>query len=137
MQRRYTLETMILKGFSVFSLLSILIGALGLLGMISFMTARKTKEVGIRKVLGASVEQIVLLFSREFVFLVSVAFLIAAPLVYVGMSRWLQDFAFAIDLLWWMFALGRVFALLTAVVAVFFQATRAALANPVQSLRSE
>ncbi|MGC3943389.1 MAG: ABC transporter permease [Chryseolinea sp.] len=137
MQRNYTLETMILSGFSIFSILSIFIGAMGLLGMISFMTARKTKEVGIRKVLGASVEQIVYLFSKEFVLLVGVAFLIASPLVYVGMSRWLQDFAYAIDLSWWMFALGGLAALFIAILTVLFQSTRAAVANPVDSLRNE
>ncbi|MEJ1239505.1 ABC transporter permease [Chryseolinea sp. T2] len=137
MQRKYTMENIILNGFSLFSILSVLIGAMGLLGMISFMTARKTKEVGIRKVLGASVEQIVVLFSKEFVVLVGVAFLIASPLVYTGMSRWLQDFAYAIDLSWWMFAVGGFSALIIAIVTVLFQSARAAVANPVDSLRSE
>jgi ABC-type antimicrobial peptide transport system permease subunit len=137
MQRAYTLETIVLRGFSIFSLISILIGAMGLLGMISFMTARKTKEVGIRKVLGASVQQIVILFSREFVWLVGIGFLIASPLVYLGMSRWLQDFAYRIALSWWMFALGGTTAVLLAIATVFVQSARAAMANPVKSLRSE
>lgn len=137
MQRNYTLETMILPGFSIFSVLAILIGAMGLLGMISFMTARKTKEVGVRKVLGASVQQIIYLFSKEFVILVGVSFLIASPLVYMGMSRWLRDFAYSIKLSWWMFAMGGFTALVIAILTVLFQSTRAAVANPVDALRSE
>lgn len=137
MQREYTLENIVLSGFSIFSMLSIFIGAMGLLGMISFMTARKTKEVGIRKVLGASVQQIVILFSKEFVLLVSIAFVIASPLVYMGMSQWLQDFANRIDLSWWMFALGGGFALVMALATVFFQSAKAAVANPVDCLRNE
>jgi len=137
MQREYMLERLVLNGFSILSLLSIVIGAMGLLGMISFMTARKSKEVGIRKVLGASVRQIVVLFSKEFVWMVVVAFVIASPLVYVGMSRWLQDFAYRIALSWWMFALGGGLALFIAIATVFFQTIKAAAANPVDSLRSE
>jgi ABC-type lipoprotein release transport system permease subunit len=137
MLREYTLERTVLTGFSIFSFLSIVIGAMGLLGMISFMTSRKTKEVGIRKILGASVKQIVVLFSKEFVWLVGVAFVITVPLVYAGMSRWLSGFAYRIDLSWWMFVAGGGLALLIAVVTVFFQSARAAVANPIDSLRSE
>lgn len=137
MQREYTLENLVLNGFFIFSVLSVLIGAMGLLGMISFMTARKTKEVGIRKVLGASVQQIILLFSKEFIWLVGIAFIIASPLVYLGMSQWLADFAYRISLSWWMFALGGGLALLIAMTTIFFQSARAAIANPVNSLRSE
>jgi hypothetical protein len=137
MARAYTMENLVLNGFSIFSLLSIAIGAMGLLGMISFMTVRKTKEVGIRKVLGASIQQIVVLFSKEFAWMVLVAFIIASPLAYMVMSRWLQDFAYRISLTWWMFALGGGLALFIAMAIVFFQSVKAAFANPIDSLRNE
>jgi hypothetical protein len=83
------------------------------------------------------VQQIIYLFSKEFVLLVGVAFMIAPPLVYLGMSRWLEDFAYAIDLSWWMFALGGVSSLVIAIMTVLFQSAKAATANPVESLRNE
>lgn len=116
---------------------AVAISTLGLLGMISLMTLMRTKEIGIRKVLGASVGGIVTLLTRDFVRLVIIAILIATPLAWYVMSRWLEDFAYRIELQWWMFALAGLLALIIALLTVSFQSVRAALMNPVKSLRSE
>jgi ABC-type antimicrobial peptide transport system permease subunit len=133
--QNYALEELVYKGFRIFSILTIIIGALGLYGLLSFVTLRKTKEVGIRKVLGASVGQIVAMFTREFVLLVSVAFVIAAPLAYYFMNQWLLDFTFRISLSWWMFGIGIVLTLVITLLTISYQSLRAAMANPVESLR--
>jgi len=135
--KNYALEQLVFKGFMTFSMLTIIIGCLGLYGLLSYVTIRKTKEVGIRKVLGASIIQIVELFSREFIILIVLAFLIAAPLSYYFMNQWLQDFAYRIEISWWMFALGALLAVVIALFTVSYQSIKAALANPVDSLRNE
>ncbi len=135
--KNYALEELIFNGFSVFSIITIVIGCLGLFGLLSFMTIRKTKEVGIRKVLGASVAQIVALFGKEFVLLVVLAFGIAAPSCYYFMNQWLNGFAYHIDLSWWMFVTGVLFTLGIALLTICYQSIRAALANPVDALRNE
>jgi len=101
------------------------------------MAAQKIKEVGIRKVLGASVNSIIVLFSKEFLILIGVAFLIAAPLTWYFMHGWLQDFVYRISIPWWILVLAGILAALIALITVSFQAVKAALANPVKSLRSE
>jgi putative ABC transport system permease protein len=121
----------------VFNGLSILIACLGLLGLVTFVIDRRTKEIGIRKVLGASVAGITGLLARDFLKLVLVAILIASPLAYYFMQKWLSDFAYRIDLEWWMFAAAGLAAVAIALLTVGFQSIRAALANPVKSLRSE
>ncbi len=123
--------------FSVFAGLAILIACLGLFGLASFSARQRTKEIGIRKVLGASVAGIVALLSKEFVKLVLLANLMAWPIAYFTMNKWLQDFAYRIDISWWVFALAGGVALLIALLTVSTQAIRAALANPVESLRYE
>jgi putative ABC transport system permease protein len=120
-----------------FTVLAIVIACLGLLGLIAFTAGQKTKEIGIRKVLGASVPNLVLLLSKEFALLVIVANLIAWPLAGYAMNRWLQGFAYRTDLNWWLFVLAGGSALLIALLTVSTQAIRAALANPVESLRYE
>ncbi len=120
-----------------FAILTILVSCLGLFGLAAFTAEVRTKEIGIRKVLGASVGQVVALLSRDFLKLVCLAFVIAVPLAWYAMNRWLQDFAYRIDISWWIFALAGIMALLIALITVSFQAVRAALANPVKSLRSE
>ncbi|MBX2892742.1 MAG: ABC transporter permease [Saprospiraceae bacterium] len=122
------------KGFAV---LAIFISCLGLFGLASLIAVQKTKEIGIRKVLGASVGSVVGLLSRDFLLLVLVAFVVAAPVAWWGMSSWLQDFAFRVSIGWGLFAITGVLALMVAMVAISFQALRAALVNPVESLRSE
>ncbi|MVM38721.1 FtsX-like permease family protein [Spirosoma sp. HMF3257] len=121
----------------VFSALAILIACLGLFGLAAFTAEQRTKEIGVRKVLGASVFSIVGLLSKDFLKLVFVAILIASPLAWYGMNQWLQDFAYKIDIEWWMFALAGLLAVGVALLTVSFQSIKAALMNPVKSLRSE
>src|SRR5690606_34317706 len=113
------------------------ISSFGLFGLITFTAAQRTKEIGIRKVLGASVAGIVGLLSKDFIRLVGLAFIIASPIAWYAMNQWLQDFAYRIDIEWWMFALAGIMAVGIALLTVSFQAIRAAVANPVESLRSE
>lgn len=119
------------------TLVAILISCLGLFGLISFAANQRTKEIGIRKVLGATVSNIVGLLSREFLILVLVAFAIAIPFAWWATNRWLQDFSFHVNLSWWLFALCGGLALLIAFLTMSIQAIRAARNNPVESLRSE
>ncbi len=123
--------------FMAFSVLAIFIACLGLFGLSSHIAEQRTKEIGIRKVLGASVKGIVLLLSQEFTKWVLVANVIAWPIAYYVMSRWLQSFAYRIDVKLWMFLLAGLAAFLIALLTVSFQAIKAALANPVESLRYE
>ena len=114
-----------------------LISCLGLWGLITFSAQRRVKEIGIRKVLGASITNIVALLTRDFVLLVCVAILIASPLAYWGINRWLQDFAFRTTIGWQAFAGAAAAAISIALLTVSFQAIRAAMSNPVKSLRTE
>jgi len=120
-----------------FSLLAIFIACLGLFGLTAYAAEQRTREIGIRKVLGASVGGIIRLLSRDFLRLVVVAMLIAFPLSWFVMGRWLQDFAYRISIGWEIFVVAAVLAIGIALLTVSFQAVRAALANPVRSLRSE
>ncbi len=135
--RKYTLQHMVFQGFTAFALLTISIGCLGLYGLLSFIALRKTKEVGIRKVLGASVAQIVGLFSKEFITLLLVAFVIAAPLSAYFMNEWLHDFAYRISLSWWMFAVGVALTVIIMLLTISYKSIKSALANPVEALRNE
>ena len=123
--------------FLIGAALAILIGCLGLFGLATFAAEQRTKEVGIRKVLGASVTSIVLMLSKDFLKLVLLAALIAFPIAWYFMQQWLQDFAYRIELSWWIFALAGLSAILIALFTVSFKAIKAAVANPVKSLRSE
>ena len=123
--------------FIIFMVVAIFIACMGLFGLIAFAAETRTKEIGIRKVLGASVSQIVGLLSKDFLVLVFVSILIASPIAYYFMQKWLQDFAFRIEISWWIFALAGFVALLIALLTVSYQAIKAALANPVKSLRTE
>jgi putative ABC transport system permease protein len=102
-----------------------------------FSAEQRVKEIGIRKVLGATVTNIISLLSEDFIKIVIISFFIAAPIAGYCMKLWLEDFAFKIDLSWWIFALAGVAALLIALLTVFFQAIQSAVANPVKSLKSE
>jgi putative ABC transport system permease protein len=123
--------------FMYFAVLAICISCMGLFGLASYSTIQRTREIGIRKVFGASVTGIVNMLSVEFVQLVVISSLIAFPLAWFAMNKWLQDFAYRIAIGWWVFALAGVIALVIAFATVSFQAVKAALANPVDSLRSE
>lgn len=120
-----------------FALLAIFISCLGLFGLASFTAEQRTKEIGIRKVLGANTPQIVQLLSKDFLRLVFIALLIAIPIAWYGMQQWLQDFAYRIEISGWVFVAAGLAAILIAVLSVSFQSIRAALANPVESLRAE
>ena len=135
--RKFAEEQRIAKLTGVFSLLAITIACLGLLGLAAFAARQKAKEIGIRKVLGASVAGVVVLLSRDFVKLVLIAIAIASPIAWWAMNSWLADYAYRIDIQWWMFVAAGAAALAIALLTVSWQATRAALANPVDSLRDE
>ncbi|MEM1324905.1 MAG: ABC transporter permease [Bacteroidota bacterium] len=124
-----------LAGF--FALLAIFISCLGLFGMVSFVAEQRTREIGIRKVLGASITNLVTLVSKDFLVLVIIALVIATPIAYYFMQSWLEDFTYRIQLQWWVFALAGLAAIGIALLTVSVQSVRAALANPVKSLRSE
>jgi len=117
--------------------LAFIICCLGLFGFAHLSTNQRTKEIGVRKVLGASVGQIVTLLSRNFLKPVVIAFLIASPISWMIMNRWLQDYAYRVNIGWAVFAVAGFFAVTVALLTVCFQAVKAALANPVKSLRTE
>ncbi|KAA5542854.1 ABC transporter permease [Adhaeribacter rhizoryzae] len=123
--------------FTIFAGIAILIACLGLFGLASFATEQRTKEIGIRKVLGASVSGIVAMLSKDFLKLVLLANIIAWPLSWYGMHRWLQDFAYRTNISWWIFGVATVLALVVALLTVSFHAAKAAVANPVKALKTE
>jgi putative ABC transport system permease protein len=123
--------------FTVFSLLALAIACLGLFGLAIHITQQRAKEIGIRKVFGASVQQLLFLVSGDFLLLVFISFLISIPLTWWGMHQWLQDFAYRIDIGWQAFVFAAAAAIVLALVTVGFQAIKAAIANPVKSLRTE
>ena len=135
LHRMYAAEQYIGKIALIFALLSVVVSCLGLFGLASYITEQRTKEIGIRKVLGASVTGVTALLAKDFLKLVAIA--IASPPAYWFMQHWLADFAYRIDVQWWMFALAGLTAVAIAFLTVGFQSVKAALANPVKSLRSE
>ncbi len=135
--RQYKSEQRFGKLFLNFSVLAIIISCLGLLGLASYNTTQRRREIGIRKTLGASVPSIVTLLTKDFLKLVIIAIIIASPVAWFMMHKWLQDFAYRIPIAWWVFAIAALVAAFIAVATVSYQAIRAALTNPVISLRSE
>lgn len=136
-EEQYRAEFKLQQLFISFSFLIIFLACLGLFGLVTFTVEQRIKEIGIRKVLGASVEQVSYLISKDFLKLVVTAIIIAAPIAWLAMSRWLEDFAYRVELKPWMFLMAGSIAILIALLTVSFQAIKAALANPVESLRSE
>ncbi|GAB3895756.1 ABC transporter permease [Spirosoma agri] len=120
-----------------FTMLAVLIACLGLFGLAAFAAEQRTKEIGVRKVLGASVSSIVVMLSRDFLKLVLIAVVLATPVAWFAMHRWLQNFAYKVNIEWWVFAVAGVLAIGIALLTVSFQSVKAALMNPVKSLRSE
>ena len=135
--KQYATETTLSRIINSFTLMAVLISCLGLFGLAAFSAERRNREIGIRKVLGASVGSITRLLSGEFLQLVAIALLLAIPIAWWATSKWLEGFAYRVPLRWWMFALAGTLAILIALVTVSFQAIRAAVANPIRSLRSE
>lgn len=133
----YKQENQLAQLYKIFSAIAILLSCLGLYGLASFMAVQRVKEVGIRKVLGATAGNIVYLFSKEFVVLIAIAFIIATPIAWYFMHQWLQDYAYRINISWWIFVVGGLAAVIIALATISFQAVKAALANPVKSLRTE
>jgi ABC-type antimicrobial peptide transport system permease subunit len=121
----------------VFAALAILISCLGLFGLAAYTAERRIKEIGIRKVLGATVSSLAGLLSVEFLKLILLSLLLAFPLAWLAMHKWLQNYAYRVDIHWWVFIMAGVAAILIAIITVSFQAIRAAVANPVKNLRSE
>ncbi|MFC0771793.1 ABC transporter permease [Terrimonas alba] len=137
LKRQYHSEMIIGQLSGVFAFIAIFISCMGLFGLSMFMAEQRRKEIGIRKVIGASVSGIVGLLSQNFLVLVVIAFLIASPVAWWAMNKWLQDFAYRTDIGWTVFAITALIALCIAMLTISFQAVKAAIANPVKSLRTE
>jgi len=135
--RKFDVEERVGKLTTFFAVLAIFISCLGIFGMASFMAEQRIKEIGVRKVLGASVFSLWRLLSKDFVIMVLIALLIATPIAYYFMHNWLQNYEYRTTLAWWIFAAAGTSALLITLVTVSFQAIKAAVANPVKSLRTE
>jgi len=133
----YRAESRVSTILTVFSLITILISCLGLFALVAFMSEQRTKEIGIRKVLGASVGGIVLLLSKDFVKLMLIAIVIASPVAWYFMNQWLVDFAYRIEINAWVFVTAGLITIAIALLTVSFQSVKAALMNPVKSLMSE
>lgn len=133
----YKQENQLATLYKIFAAVAIFLSCLGLYGLASFMAAQRIKEVGIRKVMGATTGNIVYLFSKEFIILIAISFAIATPIAWYYMHQWLQDYAYRINISWWLFAVGGLIAIIIALVTISFQAIKAAMASPVKSLRSE
>jgi putative ABC transport system permease protein len=133
----YETENLIFRLVNTFTGIAILICCLGLYGLVSFVVVQRTKEIGVRKVLGASVTSIVRLLSKDFLKLVLIAIILASPLAWWVMNQWLRDFAYRIDIAWWVFALAGLLAIGIALLTISFQSVKAALMNPVKALRTE
>jgi putative ABC transport system permease protein len=123
--------------FTSFAVLAIIIACLGLFALSAFMAEQRNKEIGIRKVLGASVSGITAMLSKDFVKLVIISIVIASPIAYWAMTKWLQDFAYRIPISWWMVAVAGLSAIVIALLTISFQSIKAALMNPVKTLRTE
>ena len=134
--QQYASDQLFGKIFAIFSAFAILIACLGLLGLSLFATSQRTKEIGVRKVL-ASVPDIVVLLSKDFIKLVIIAFIIASPVAWLVMHNWLQDFAYRISINIWIFFAAGFLAVIIALGTISFQAIKAAIANPASSLRTE
>ncbi|MEB2776346.1 FtsX-like permease family protein [Algoriphagus sp. D3-2-R+10] len=135
--QQYKNDLRFMRLFTAFTSLAIFIACLGLLGLVTFTARQRTKEIGIRKVLGASISSLARLLSSDFVKLVGIAFIIASPIAWFLMGKWLEAYAYRIDIEWWMFVAAGIGAVFIALLTVSFQAVKAALMNPVKSLKSE
>ncbi len=136
-QKQYETEITLSRLINAFTFMAIIISCLGLFGLAAFSAEQRKKEIGVRKVLGASVVNLTTMLSGDFLKLVAIAMLIAAPIAWWAMSKWLEAFAYRISISWWMLALAGLIAAFIAFITVSLQSVKAAIANPVKSLRSE
>ena len=136
-ERLYTEDKKFGFLFANFSILAILVASLGLMGLASFLSLQRTKEVGVRKVLGASVSNIILLFFKDFIWLILIAMIIGLPLVYLGMNEWLSNYAFRIDFPWWVLILATITVFLFAFITVGYQTYKVAILDPARTIRYE
>jgi putative ABC transport system permease protein len=134
---QYKSEDRLSKIISIFTLIAIAIACLGLFGLVSYTATQKTKEIGIRKVNGARISEVLVMLNKDFVKWVAIAFAIATPIAWYAMNKWLESFAYKTSLSWWIFALSGVLALGIALLTVSWQSWRAATRNPVEALRYE
>ncbi|MDQ3552012.1 MAG: ABC transporter permease, partial [Bacteroidota bacterium] len=137
LENQYVAEQTTKRVFSAFSVLAIFIACIGLLGLVAYATQLRSREISIRKVLGASVSNVIKMLSVDFMKLVLIASLIAFPVAWLGMNKWLEDFAYRINVQWWVLILSALGALAVALFTISIQAIKAALSNPVRNLRSE
>jgi putative ABC transport system permease protein len=135
--KNYEAEAKWKQMITLAALLSIFVSCIGLFGLTTFSTEARTKEIGIRKVMGASVRSVVVLLSKDFLKLVFIAVAVASPLAYYGVEQWLNNFPYRVQVGWWIFALAGGLSLSIALLTISYQAIRAALMNPVESLKSE
>ena len=135
--QQYSNERKFAKLFTTFSILAMIIGCMGLFGLSAYMASQRIKEIGIRKVLGASVSNIASMLSKDFLKLIMISMCIATPVTWLVMNTWLRDFAYRVSIGWWVFAIAGAAALLIASITISFQAIKSAIANPVKSLRTE
>jgi putative ABC transport system permease protein len=135
--QQYKADALFGTVFAIFAFLAILIACFGLLGLSAYNVLQRTKEIGIRKVLGASVQSILLLLSKDFLKLIIISLFLAIPFGWYIMSKWLEDYAFRIHIGWWVFAFAGATALIIAIITIYIQTMKAAVKNPVTSLRSE
>jgi len=133
----YREENQLSQLYKIFAGIAIFLSCLGLYGLASFMAVQRIKEVGVRKVLGATAGNIVYLFSKEFMILIGIAFVIATPVTWYFMHQWLQNFVYRTNMSWWIFIIGGFATVIVALVTVSFQAIKAATTNPAKSLRTE
>ena len=135
--RLYKNEEVVSRLANIFAFLAIFISCLGLFGLATFTASQRTKEIGVRKVLGASVPNIVAMLSNSFLKLVAIAIVVGFPIAWLALNKWLQNFAYKINIEWWMFAVAGILTIGIALLTVSFQSIKAALSNPVKALRTE
>jgi len=136
-EKLYKKDEQMAKAVSLFSLIAIAIAVLGILGLSIFLAENRTKEIGVRKVNGARISEILAMLNRDFIKWVAIAFVIACPIAYYAMNLWLENFAYKTTLSWWIFALAGLLALGIALLTVSWQSWRAAIRNPIEALRYE
>ena len=135
--KRYIVEKLVFDSFRIFAAISIFIACLGLFGLITFTANQRTKEIGVRKVLGASVTSVVALLSKDFIKLVVIAIVIASPIAWFGLNHWLQNFQYKVDVEWWIFFVAAFLAIGIALLTVSYQSIKSAMMNPVKALTSD